>query len=53
MKLTKILLFISSLNLIYALDLSGLNSNQEWKTLQNNDVSIKTTQYLGITAIEE
>ena len=47
MKLTKILLFISSLNLIYALDLSGLNSNQEWKTLQNNDVSIKTTQYLG------
>lgn len=47
MNLTKILLFISSLNLIYALDLSGLNSNQEWKTLQNNDVSIKTTQYLG------
>jgi hypothetical protein len=46
MKLIKILLFISSLNLIYALDLSGLNSNQEWKTLQNNDVSIKTTQYL-------
>ncbi len=47
MKLTKILLFISSLNLIYALDISGLNSNQEWKTLQNNVVSIKTTQYLG------
>ena len=47
MKLTKILLFISSLNLIYALDLSGLNSNQEWKTLQNNDISIKTTQYQG------
>ena len=47
MNLTKILLSISSLNLIYALDLSGLNSNQEWKTLQNNDVSIKTTQYLG------
>ena len=47
MKLTKILLFISSLKLIYALDLSGLDSNQKWKTLQNNDISIKTTQYLG------
>ena len=47
MNLTKILLFISSLNLIYALDLSGINSNQEWKTLQYNNVSIKPTQYLG------
>ncbi len=47
MKLTKILICISSMKLIYALDLSGLESNQEWITLQNNDVSIKTTQYLG------
>ena len=47
MMLTKILLFISSFNLIFALDFSGLDANQDWKVLQNGKVIIKTTHYLG------
>ncbi len=47
MKLTKIIIFISCINWIFGLDLSGLNTNQEWTTLQNNNIIIKTTDYLG------
>jgi len=47
MKLTKIIIFISSINWIFGLDLSGLNTNREWTILQNNNVIIKTTDFLG------
>jgi hypothetical protein len=47
MKLIKIFSIISSISLIFGLDLSGLKSTQEWTSLQNDDVMIKTTNYLG------
>ena len=47
MKMSKISLIFFSLSLIFGLDLSGLNTNQDWTTLQNDAVIIKTTQYLG------